>query len=166
MLATGRGCTTALPAFEQADGPMIFRSGAAADLAERLGLPVLIEEVTRLMTTERGRPSRERTDKLGVHNVTIALTDEAGNPLGSTDTLPVRAAQVSQVIWLVMGVAVALLFVAIVLRLVRRIRGTGSGGDDGGDDPDAGPAGDTGGALAEPGAEPRVEPVPALRGDP
>jgi len=80
------------------------------------------------------------TDKLGVHDVTIALTDEAGNPLGSTDQLPVRAAAVSQVIWLIMGAAVALLLVAIVTRLVRRIRGRGGDygndgeGDGGGDD--------------------------------
>ena len=30
------------------------------------------------------------TDKLGVHNVTIAVTDPDGNPLGSTDELPIR----------------------------------------------------------------------------
>jgi hypothetical protein len=80
------------------------------------------------------------TEKLGVHNVTIALTDASGTPLGSADVLPVRAAQVSQVIWLIMGVAVALLFIAIVLRVVRRIRGGGSSSDDDsdpepGDDP-------------------------------
>jgi hypothetical protein len=64
------------------------------------------------------------TDKLGVHNVRISVTDVEGNPLGSTDQLPIRAAQVSQVIWLIMGVAAGLLFIAIVLRVVRRIRGT------------------------------------------
>ena len=68
------------------------------------------------------------TDKLGVHNVTISVTDLDGNPLGASVELPIRAAQVSQVIWLIMGGAVGLLFLAIVLRLVRRIRGTGSAG--------------------------------------
>ncbi len=93
------------------------------------------------------------TDKLGVHNVSIALTDPEGQPLGSTFALPVRAAQVSQVIWLIMGVAAGLLFLAIVLRLVRRIRGGGpSGGDD--DSPDAGPGGD-------PSDAPAREPQPA-----
>ena len=75
------------------------------------------------------------TDKLGVHDVTISLTDPEGNPLGSTGRLPVRAAQVSQVIWLIMGVAGGLLLLAIVLRLVRRIRGSGPSGDDDGEDP-------------------------------
>ena len=37
-------------------------------------------------------------------------------------TLPVRSAQVSQVIWLILGVGVGLLFLAIAVRLVRRIR--------------------------------------------
>jgi hypothetical protein len=80
---------------------------------------------------------RASTDKLGVHDVTIALADAEGRPLGSSDTVPVRAAQVSRVIWLIIGVAAGLLLLAIVLRLVRRIRGGGSGGDD--DDPEPDP---------------------------
>jgi len=81
------------------------------------------------------------TDKLGVHNVKIELTDPAGNPLGSSETVPVRAGSVSEVIWLIMGIAIGLLLLAIVLRVARRIRGggTGSDGDDArppaGDDP-------------------------------
>ncbi len=63
------------------------------------------------------------TDRLGVHDVRIVLTDTAGEPLGSTDSLPVRAGQVSQVIWLVVGGAGALFVLALVLRVVRRIRG-------------------------------------------
>ncbi|MEO7151925.1 MAG: thiamine pyrophosphate-binding protein, partial [Burkholderiaceae bacterium] len=47
-----------------------FQRYQHADLAingdAQASLPVLIEEVARLMTTERGRLSRERTDKLGV----------------------------------------------------------------------------------------------------
>jgi hypothetical protein len=78
---------------------------------------------------------RASTNRLGVHNVTISLADPDGRPLGSSDTVPVRAAQVSRVIWLIMGLAGGLLLLAIILRLVRRIRGGGSGGDDPGDDP-------------------------------
>ena len=96
------------------------------------------------------------TDKLGVHNVTIFLTDAEGNPLGSSDDLPIRAAQVSEVIWLIMGVAVGLLFIAIVLRVVRRIRGKGSADDD--DDADPPPDGEPGG---EPANEPHPEHEPA-----
>ena len=79
---------------------------------------------------------RASTDKLGVHDVALTLTDPEGNPLGAPVGVPVRAAQVSQVIWLIMGAAGGLLLLAIVLRLVRRIRGGGpSGGDDGEDPP-------------------------------
>jgi hypothetical protein len=91
------------------------------------------------------------TGKLGVHNVTISVTDADGNPLGSSYRLPIRAAQVSQVIWLIMGLAAALLFAAIVLRLVRRIRGTGPDDDD---DPGSAPADDPAGDAAR-------EPEPA-----
>lgn len=62
------------------------------------------------------------TDQLGVSNVQLVVTDEDGTPLGATDTLPIRSAQVSQVIWLILGTGVALLFGAIGVRLVRRIR--------------------------------------------
>ncbi len=84
---------------------------------------------------------RASTSKLGVHDVTIALVDSKGTLLGSRATVPVRAAQVSRVIWLIMGLAAALLLLAIVLRLVRRIRGGGppGPGDEPGPDPDDGP---------------------------
>ena len=94
--------------------------------------------------------------------MTISVTDAEGNPLGSTDELPIRAAQVSEVIWLIMGGAVALLFIAIVLRVVRRIRGTGGPGGD--DDLDPPPAGDpTDEAAREP--EPETAP-PGAHDDP
>jgi hypothetical protein len=81
---------------------------------------------------------RASTDRLGVHEVSLSLTDPEGNTLGAPVGVPVRAAQVSQVIWLIMGVAGGLLLLAIVLRLVRRIRGSGpAGGGDGGHAPPA-----------------------------
>jgi hypothetical protein len=80
---------------------------------------------------------RAATKKLGVHSVTISLVDAQGNALGSHDTVPVRAAQVSRVIWLIMGLAAGLLLLAIVLRLIRRIRGGGR--PRGGGDPDPDP---------------------------
>ena len=67
-----------------------------------------------LLDARAGRP--------GVHYVRLVVTDDTGSPLGSSATLPVRAAQVSQVIWLILGVGVGLLFLAIAVRLVRRIR--------------------------------------------
>ncbi len=64
-----------------------------------------------------------RTSEASVHNVTLLLTDADGTPLGSSDTLPIRSAQVSDVIWVIIGAGLLLMFVAILLRLVRRIRG-------------------------------------------
>ena len=59
---------------------------------------------------------------LGIRNVTLALTDVKDVPLGSSDELPIRSNQVSNVIWLILGTGVALLFGAIVVRLFRRVR--------------------------------------------
>jgi hypothetical protein len=64
-----------------------------------------------------------RTSEAAVHNVTLLLTDAEGTPLGSSDRLPIRSAQVSNVIWVILGAGVLLLFIAILVRLVRRIRG-------------------------------------------
>ncbi|MCW2797721.1 MAG: hypothetical protein JWM79_3218 [Nocardioides sp.] len=70
----------------------------------------------------------------GVHNVTLSLTDcpeDPANPaqctgtttpLGSADELPIRSAQVSKVIWLIIGIGAALLFGAILVRFARRLR--------------------------------------------
>ncbi len=62
------------------------------------------------------------THVLGVHTVTLEVTNKAGTPLGSQDAFPMRAEQVSQLIWVIIGAGLALLFGAIIVRLVRRIR--------------------------------------------
>jgi hypothetical protein len=61
------------------------------------------------------------THVLGVHTVTLQVTNKAGVALGSQDAFPMRAEQVSQLIWVIIGAGVALLFGAIVVRLVRRL---------------------------------------------
>lgn len=58
----------------------------------------------------------------GVHNVTLSVTDVDGTPLGSSVEVPIRSGQVSEVIWVILGAGGAILFVAIGLRLVRRLR--------------------------------------------
>ena len=65
------------------------------------------------------------TAELGVHNVTLVVTDASGTPLGSSYTVPVRSAQVSKVIWVIIGSGVALLFGAIGVRLQRRLHRAG-----------------------------------------
>ncbi|WP_134765821.1 DUF6049 family protein [Nocardioides sp. 1609] len=63
-----------------------------------------------------------RTTTNRVHNVELVVTDLAGNELGSAAEVPVRSAQVSDVIWLIMGTGAGLLFLAIAVRVVRRVR--------------------------------------------
>jgi hypothetical protein len=65
---------------------------------------------------------------LGVHNLELLLTDADGAPLGGATSLPVRSAQVGQVIWVIIGVGITLLFAAIVVRLWRRVRASRDGG--------------------------------------
>ena len=62
---------------------------------------------------------------LGVHNVTLLLTDADGTRSGRRTGCRSGPNQVSNVIWLIIGTGVALLFGAILLRLVRRIRVAG-----------------------------------------
>jgi hypothetical protein len=66
-------------------------------------------------------PLSATTHVLGVHTVTLLLTNQAGRPLGAADQFPMRAEQVSRLIWVIIGAGVALLLAAIVVRLVRRI---------------------------------------------
>ena len=61
------------------------------------------------------------THTLGVHTVTLELTNQAGTPLGAQDTFPIRAEAVSRLIWVIIGAGVVLLFGAIVVRLTRRV---------------------------------------------
>ncbi len=56
-----------------------------------------------------------------VHNVSLMVTDSTGAPLGASDQLALRSVLVSNVIWLIIGVGVGTLFIAIGLRLRRRI---------------------------------------------
>lgn len=58
----------------------------------------------------------------GIRTLTLQLTDVDDVELGSYDDLPVRSNRVSNVIWLIIGTGVALLFGAIAIRLFRRIR--------------------------------------------
>jgi hypothetical protein len=63
-----------------------------------------------------------RSDDIGVHSVTLRVTDPSGAPLGSRAQFNVRTSHVSTIIWVIMGAGAALLFLAIAVRLLRRIR--------------------------------------------
>jgi Family of unknown function (DUF6049) len=101
------------------DHPVRVRVESRADS------PLTISDTDTIEVAAGGRSSvllEAATTQLGVHNVELVVTAEDGTPLGSTASVPVRSAQVSQVIWLILGTGVALLFGAIVVRLVRRVR--------------------------------------------
>ncbi len=94
-------------------------------------------EITGPEVTELGPQSRTtvvlqaRTTDTSVHNVDLVLTDSEGTPLGATHSVPIRSAQVSDVIWLIMGTGAGLLFLAIAVRVVKRLRAArrGEAGD-------------------------------------
>lgn len=65
---------------------------------------------------------RAESSELGVHRVRLHVTDTRGTSLGARVEIPLRAAQVSDVIWLIMGAGAVLLFGAIIARLLRRWR--------------------------------------------
>ena len=63
-----------------------------------------------------------RSSLLGVHQVDLMVADTQDRPIGPEADFPLRAAQVSQAIWVVIAAGAVLLFTAIGVRLVRRIR--------------------------------------------
>ncbi|WP_374454059.1 DUF6049 family protein [Nocardioides sp.] len=62
------------------------------------------------------------TQQAGIHPVRLAVTTVDGVPLGSVDELPIRAARVSALIWIVMAAGALVLFGMIGYRLPRQIR--------------------------------------------
>lgn len=64
------------------------------------------------------------TTEPGVSNVTLLVADVDDVPLGGSTTLPVRSTEVGNIVWFIIGIGVALLFAAIVVRWIRRLRGT------------------------------------------
>jgi hypothetical protein len=85
---------------------LTITGGAAFQLAPHARTPVFLHA---------------STDERGVYNVRLELTTADGRSLGRGDTFPMRAEQVSKLIWVIIGVGLALLFAAIAIRLTRRI---------------------------------------------
>lgn len=59
---------------------------------------------------------------IGVHPVTLYATDSEGRSLGASEQVNVRANTVGKVIWVILGVGVGILFLAIPVRWIRRYR--------------------------------------------
>ncbi|WP_322920622.1 DUF6049 family protein [Nocardioides renjunii] len=62
------------------------------------------------------------TSEVGVHNVRLSVTSVDGVALGSTAQVPIRAARVSALIWVVMAVGALVLFGMVGYRLPGQIR--------------------------------------------
>ncbi len=114
--ASGRFAATLTNGLDQA---VTVSIDALADPPLRISGPKTVDIGPEGRTTVLLNAS---TTKLGVHNVTLVVTDVDGTPLGSSDGIPIRSAQVSNVIWVILGTGVALLFGAIAVRLFRRVR--------------------------------------------
>ena len=106
------------------------------------------------------------TSRAGVHNVRLAVTSLDGVPLGSFDSLPIRAARVSAIIWIVMALGALVLFGMIGYRLPGQIRArraelaAADGEPEPGPEPDRDPEPDPGTDLQpDPATDP--EPAPA-----
>lgn len=86
---------------------------------------LVIEEVDVRTLAAGARTSvrfQATVERPGVHDVVLRVTSPEGEPLGASASVPIRAAQVSGIIWIVMATGAALLFATIGLRLLRRIR--------------------------------------------
>ncbi len=59
---------------------------------------------------------------IGIHLVTLQPVTTEAVAVGEPATLSIRSSRVGLILWIVMGVAGALLFVLVALRIVRRIR--------------------------------------------
>ncbi len=93
-------------------------------------LEVADSDVLRLAPGARSRLLLDvAASRLGIHRVRLVVTDQDGTPLGGSASLPVRAAQVSAIIWYILVFGAALLFGTIVVRVVRQVRRRRAEGD-------------------------------------
>ncbi|MGY2701185.1 DUF6049 family protein [Nocardioides sp. HB32] len=119
ILSSGSG-RFAATVTNKLDQPVSVKIQAISDAPLRISVPgETIDLGPERSTTVLLNAS---SSAIGIRNVTLLLTDTDGVPLGSSDDVPIRSNRVSNVIWLILGTGVALLFGAIVVRLFRRVR--------------------------------------------
>jgi hypothetical protein len=89
----------------------------------RGGLEIKAPELIELEADTKQTVTLSATsDSIGVHPVTLVATDEELVPLGASEEISIRSNQVGRVIWVIMGAGGGILFLAIAIRLTRRIR--------------------------------------------
>jgi hypothetical protein len=114
---SGRFATTVTNTLDQ---PVSVKIRALADPPLKVAVPT---ETIDLGPNNRATVLLNASSSaVGIRNVRLLLTDTDGVPLGSSDDVPIRSNRVSNVIWLILGTGIALLFGAIVVRLYRRVR--------------------------------------------
>ncbi|KRF37595.1 DUF6049 family protein [Nocardioides sp. Soil805] len=131
------------------DQPVTVMVGSDSDGS----LEVAESDVLNLAPGARSRLLLDvKASRLGVHQVRLVVTDQGGTPLGGSASLPVRAAQVSAIIWYILVFGAVLLFSTIAVRLFRQVRARRGAPDPDDTDPDTDPDGgtDRGAALGEP----------------
>ncbi len=116
---SGRFSATVTNALDQ---PVTVRLDATTDPLLRISVPDADVEIGPGPHARSTILVNVSSKAVGVRTATLVLTDSEGTPLGSTDSLPIRSNRVSNVIWLIIGTGLALLFGTILLRLFRRIR--------------------------------------------
>ncbi|GAB4001707.1 hypothetical protein GCM10028772_01390 [Nocardioides ultimimeridianus] len=108
----------------------------AVTLTNSLDVPVTVEitadangaRIDRTDPVELAAHSRAsvrldaHTSRAGVHNLRLVVTNSSGTPIGATVTVPIRSGSVGIVIWVILGTGAGILFFAIAVRLVRRLR--------------------------------------------
>jgi Family of unknown function (DUF6049) len=108
------------------DQPVTVRVEAETDGA----LEVADSGVLRLAPGDRKRLLLDvSASRLGIHRVRLVVTDQDGTPIGGSASLPVRAAQVSAIIWYILVFGAVLLFGTIVVRVVRQVRARRADGE-------------------------------------
>jgi hypothetical protein len=101
------------------DQPVTVMVGSESDGS----LEVAESDVLNLAPGARSRLLLDvKASRLGIHQVRLVVTDQGGTPLGGSASLPVRAAQVSAIIWYILVFGAVLLFSTIAVRLVRQVR--------------------------------------------
>ena len=108
------------------DEPVTVRVEAVVDRGITVTTPEPVELGAESRTTVLIRADDVEP---GVHDVDLRIVDPSGRPLPAGDSVPVRSAQVSNVIWIIIATGVGLLFATILLRAVRRLRGRGRADD-------------------------------------
>lgn len=126
ILSSGRGRFAAIVT-NRLPQPVSLRVKAVAE--PPLKVSVAVRTVELGPTARTTIPLNASSSAIGIRTVTLVLTDLEGVPLGSSDAVPIRSNRVSNVIWLIIGTGVTLLLLAIVVRLVRRIRTARRGAD-------------------------------------